>query len=1229
MRTLRKATIYAASITTVIFVAVLIVRNAGLERSEIRSDWLLEQYCSRQNAGKYDQANAILLFLRARYGAWQAGKTAAALLDAEATRLYTGCLKLSKSLPASTPFVFSPQAVDILKKSLLDSVQAEIPPVIDSIYVPREIWEKRCFYYPGRQVLGTLEQGSFLKLWDLEFMKPVVQARLEEEPASHLIEGAENSGFYLVLFSDTSGALMDLRQKSSVKLTPFITRLQAPGSFAMGGQNLSFRLNDTDDRRFEIHRNSDGELLYADYAAKGDPFILVGDTTVACYHRETGVLTLRTLGTDWQYQFPQGRDLDLCLSHDPVRALLLARAPEFTSVVDLESLRMFFHCRVVLEGLDPRDLLFVDDRGEAWRWKPETRQPERVPALESAGGITDGKTVVAGLAELKLADTARVLFDFIRGAVVFSSADTSAFRHVSFPGGNGALSIDGGGSLSIWSLKEGVLTVSDSLVSRRVEGVEYLAGSAVFISYRDSTRKVMYDYAAGAVLADLRDVAYHRYFPGGDGAFFIDSQGSLSACSARQGLLTFSGTQMARLVEGFEFLPGNIAVISYRDSSRKVIYDYAGDTVLAEIRDVESWRYFPGCRLFVWIDREGFCRLADMGGGFDPLELQVPAGRLALVLEEPSRKGLLFILQDGFFSFIPGDPVAHIFTALEPNPFFSSGRGAGEILDCPACLEVGWLKEGSSPAGLAAEGDHLRLTLEGGETLLLWHHRAPGRPILLPPALRFHAIDDVAMAVAWSTREDPGLIHLQSPCETYNRTLDPGRPVRNIRLINKLHCLLATLDNGSQVWVPYLDTSPFYRSRSAVERFESARYGKTLVIMQGRVLEIPHADPDNYRETVSDPAASRFAVSTDTEFLAWTDSASVVNLYLVGAEKIYIRTGAPRESGHGVREFTISPDSRLLAVKAGDSCIRLLDIRRGKWYGSFAAPDLEDSRLFFTYGSLMLEVNAAEAVCYDVEYCREAFRLRMPYTMRDFVFNLSPDGNTLSCKGEYRHYSINLAGVIESYLGHRGLSTGWAAAESLSGEDGEPTLWLRVDSTLIPAARGMAGIPGGGADTRLLVDERPLNSQDLSSFVLAGGYTIPGWWSAEGLSYTLAGAGISTVYPSSIPPPDRTGEEKAVLNWYEAQALAVYLGKRLPTPGQWKQALAAGVIKRGKEQAWEWCRPADTASKQGYEDVADLFKYPLLSPAAPDTAETSGDPGETWLVPGYFKDNTYARLVIE
>jgi len=121
-----------------------------------------------------------------------------------------------------------------------------------------------------------------------------------------------------------------------------------------------------------------------------------------------------------------------------------------------------------------------------------------------------------------------------------------------------------------------------------------------------------------------------------------------------------------------------------------------------------------------------------------------------------------------------------------------------------------------------------------------------------------------------------------------------------------------------------------------------------------------------------------------------------------------------------------------------------------------------------------------------------------------------------------------------------------------------------------------------------VIDRFPVTNRQYLTFIEAGGYDEPRFWSEAGwahrcaeqlaapLFWTPAGGGSWTVrrYGTDIDLP--LDEPVQHVCWYEADAYARFAGRRLPTEAEWEKASHSGA-ERLFSDVWQWTSSDFTA----------------------------------------------------
>ena len=98
------------------------------------------------------------------------------------------------------------------------------------------------------------------------------------------------------------------------------------------------------------------------------------------------------------------------------------------------------------------------------------------------------------------------------------------------------------------------------------------------------------------------------------------------------------------------------------------------------------------------------------------------------------------------------------------------------------------------------------------------------------------------------------------------------------------------------------------------------------------------------------------------------------------------------------------------------------------------------------------------------------------------------------------------------------------------------------------------------------IDRHPVTCKQYRSFIEAGGYGESRWWTAQGWQWKCATQAQAPLYWSVDALDDRP---VCGVSWYEADAYARFVGKRLPTESEWARAAQTDAMQ-ATGSVWEW-----------------------------------------------------------
>ncbi|MEO1620006.1 MAG: SUMF1/EgtB/PvdO family nonheme iron enzyme [Cyanobacteria bacterium J06632_3] len=101
------------------------------------------------------------------------------------------------------------------------------------------------------------------------------------------------------------------------------------------------------------------------------------------------------------------------------------------------------------------------------------------------------------------------------------------------------------------------------------------------------------------------------------------------------------------------------------------------------------------------------------------------------------------------------------------------------------------------------------------------------------------------------------------------------------------------------------------------------------------------------------------------------------------------------------------------------------------------------------------------------------------------------------------------------------------------------------------------------------IDREPVSCSQYGRFIAAGGYGDKQWWSPQGWEW-LQQAQVSAPLYWQQNCCESADTAVCGVSWYEADAYARFVGKRLPTESEWEKAVKKGEPKLATGDVWEW-----------------------------------------------------------
>jgi len=115
------------------------------------------------------------------------------------------------------------------------------------------------------------------------------------------------------------------------------------------------------------------------------------------------------------------------------------------------------------------------------------------------------------------------------------------------------------------------------------------------------------------------------------------------------------------------------------------------------------------------------------------------------------------------------------------------------------------------------------------------------------------------------------------------------------------------------------------------------------------------------------------------------------------------------------------------------------------------------------------------------------------------------------------------------------------------------------------------------------IDRYPVTCKQYRVFMEAGGYQSDRWWSAAGWEWLQENPVKEPLYWSAAPTWDN--HPVCGVSWYEAEAYARFVGKRLPTEAEWEKAASWNAIAQ-RRQTYPWGEAEPQTQRCNHDNTA-------------------------------------------
>ncbi|MEZ4393303.1 MAG: ergothioneine biosynthesis protein EgtB [Polyangiales bacterium] len=210
---------------------------------------------------------------------------------------------------------------------------------------------------------------------------------------------------------------------------------------------------------------------------------------------------------------------------------------------------------------------------------------------------------------------------------------------------------------------------------------------------------------------------------------------------------------------------------------------------------------------------------------------------------------------------------------------------------------------------------------------------------------------------------------------------------------------------------------------------------------------------------------------------------------------------------------------------------------------------------------------------------------------------------------EEQHQELMLTDILHAFSQHPLRPRVRPEAPALAPADAPPMRWIDHPGGLFEVGHDGEGFAfdNEGPRHRVFLEpfslaSRPVTAGELRAFIEEGGYREPRWWLSEGWAWVQAHARVAphnaalrdgrlVVFGVDGEREARDDEPAAHLTLYEADALARFLGGRLPTEFEWEVIAAQADPSQANDREAGALRPMPGAGDGVTQMFGDVWEW--------------------------------------